>query len=277
MRIITHINNVKCIEWGLTANQGALFDLINQLQSWAEVVCVGGDVYYWASKNMICEELPLFFTKPDAVYRNLKILQEKCLINYIKIGAKDCISLTQKGKEWNSGLNPNDVSKPELARVQTRKGSVLNPTYNITKDNIINDNKDTTTPPVKTENPPKAEKEPKAEKFNPKKALQNLGIADDLIDDWLAIRKTKKMPLTQRALNLTIAEAEKAGLTLTEAIDCCAARVWGGFMAEYLENKQSNIYAKKDIREIPKVYKKNDGTLMRNALDQPINTTDLPF
>ena len=38
MRFNTSINNVKCLEWGINANQGALFDLLYQASSWAETV-----------------------------------------------------------------------------------------------------------------------------------------------------------------------------------------------------------------------------------------------
>jgi hypothetical protein len=86
--------------------QGALFDLINKLHCWAEPIFIDGEVYYWASKQMICNEIPLAYNKVDTVYRALKTLCEKGLINYKKQGEKDCISLTAKGKEWNSEMNP---------------------------------------------------------------------------------------------------------------------------------------------------------------------------
>ncbi|WP_202976372.1 hypothetical protein [Candidatus Schmidhempelia bombi] len=45
--------------------QGALFDLINQLHCWAEPISIDGEIYYWASKQMICNEIPLAYSKVD--------------------------------------------------------------------------------------------------------------------------------------------------------------------------------------------------------------------
>lgn len=106
MRITSFINNSKCIEWDLTMQQRALFDLLNQLHTWAEPVAIDGEIYYWASKQMICNEISLAYNKIDTVYRALKTLREKGRINYRKHGEKDCISLTAKGKGWNSEINP---------------------------------------------------------------------------------------------------------------------------------------------------------------------------
>lgn len=70
MRFSSYINNQKCLEWGLNANQGALFDLLNQACSWAKEILVDGVVYYWVSRNKVLEELPLFYKKADTVYRH---------------------------------------------------------------------------------------------------------------------------------------------------------------------------------------------------------------
>lgn len=96
--------------------QGALFDLINQLHCWAEPISIDGEIYYWASKQMICNEIPLAYSKVDTFQRALKTLCERGLINYKKHGEKDCISLTAKGKEWNSETNPEVGNKSEETR-----------------------------------------------------------------------------------------------------------------------------------------------------------------
>lgn len=165
MRYNTYINNAKCLEWDLSLNQGALFDLLNQLSSWADSAFVNGKTYYFVSREKIIEELPLAFQKPDTVYRAVKTLMEKNLINWIKVGSKDMVCITSKGSEWNlltnSEINPSVGNKSEC-RIQIRADSEINPSAyiddNNTRDNI---------PPY---NPPKGEvsrvEKPKTSKVN---------------------------------------------------------------------------------------------------------------
>ena len=171
MRFSTYINNQKAIEWGLNANQAALFDLLNQAVSWAEEIIVDGVVYYWVSRNKVLEELPLFYKTSDTVYRHFSDLDEKGLIIYLKQGKhgdKDLIRLTEKGKSWNefkpeqirdnSEINPSlgDElgNKSEITRKQIRDNSEINPTNNNTNYKNTTDHNNSTSgknfPPVKT-------------------------------------------------------------------------------------------------------------------------------
>lgn len=132
MRYTIHINAVKCQEWGLNLNQGALFDLLNQASSWAKTVVIDNEVYYWISRNMIIDEIPLAYSKPDTVYRAFKDLSEKGLIVHVKQGQKDLIRLTEKGKEWNaknSEINPNVGNKSDILPKTDQKNSEINPTF----------------------------------------------------------------------------------------------------------------------------------------------------
>lgn len=153
MRFSSYINNQRCLEWGLNANQGALFDLLNQSAAWAKEIVIDGVVYYWVSRNEVIKELPLFYSKPDTVYRHFVALKEKGLIEYLKINGKDLIRLTAKGKMWNefnSDFNPNNSeidpnnapqlgNKSEKTRISIRKNSDLNPTNNNTNNKNTND------------------------------------------------------------------------------------------------------------------------------------------
>ncbi len=146
MRFSSYINNQRCLEWGLNANQGALFDLLNQSSAWAQEIIVDGSVYYWVSRNEVLKELPLFYSKPDTVYRHFVTLNEKGLIEYRKHDGKDLIRLTAKGKTWNefnSEIDPNNESqlgnKSEKTRIEIRKNSEIDPTNNNTNNKNTND------------------------------------------------------------------------------------------------------------------------------------------
>ena len=158
MRFSTYLNNAKCMEWKINAQQGILFALLYEAPAWAKEEIIENRTYYFVSRNLILEELPMFFEKSDTVYRNLKALQEKGLIEYIKQGKKDLIRITAKGKTWNefkdnnsekspsseqnSEKNPNNLGKKSEKEL---KNSEKNPTnnntiYNYNNTNILNNN-----------------------------------------------------------------------------------------------------------------------------------------
>ena len=156
MRFSTYLNNAKCMEWKINAQQGILFALLYEAPAWAKEEIIENRTYYFVSRNLILEELPMFFEKSDTVYRNLKVLKEKGLIEYIKQGKKDLIRITTKGKTWNefkdnnseknpsseqnSEKNPNNLGKKSE---KESKNSEKNPTnnntiYNYNNTNILN-------------------------------------------------------------------------------------------------------------------------------------------
>ena len=101
MKHSTFINNGKCLEWGINATQGALFDLLAHLSSWADEIVMDGMVFYWVSREKVIKELPLYYSKADTVYRHLVDLKKRGLIEYAKFGEKDVVALTAKGKTWS--------------------------------------------------------------------------------------------------------------------------------------------------------------------------------
>lgn len=146
MRFSTTLNNQKCMEWKINATQGILVALLYEANAWANEEIIDDKIYYFVSRNLILKELPMFFEKADTVYRNLKVLAEKGIIEYIKHKGMDLIRLTEKGKSWNfiennSEKNPNFDSNSEKSPSKFGKksenNSEKNPTYkdtNIQKD-----------------------------------------------------------------------------------------------------------------------------------------------
>lgn len=60
-----------------------------------------------------------------------------------------------------------------------------------------------------------------------------IGISQQIASDFLAIRKAKRAPLTTTALDGIQREAEKAGITLQQALTTCIERGWQGYKAEW--------------------------------------------
>ncbi|MGW8169681.1 MAG: hypothetical protein ACWGHH_06720 [Sulfurovaceae bacterium] len=90
---------IKCI------NKAIVFDLLTKVSTWATPEVVDGDVYYFVARQKISDELPILHLKDDTIYRHFKDLATLKLIDYVKIGKKDCIKLTEKGKSY---LSKND-------------------------------------------------------------------------------------------------------------------------------------------------------------------------
>lgn len=63
--------------------------------------------------------------------------------------------------------------------------------------------------------------------------LTALGVEEADASSWLAARKAKRLPLTRAALAGVQAEADKAGMTLAQAIGRAAAEGWAGFKADW--------------------------------------------
>ena len=259
MRFSTYINNQKAIEWGLNANQAALFDLLNQAASWAEEVIVDGVVYYWVSRNKVLEELPLFYKTSDTGYRHFAELDEKGLIIYLKQGKhgdKDLIRLTEKGKSWNefkpekirdnSEINPSlgDElgNKSEITRKQIRDNSEINPTNNNTnyKNTIDHNNKKTT-------------------QKNSLALLAEFGIVGQLADDFITHRKACKAPITKTALEGFQREADKLGMPIAESVAYAIERGWRGFKAEWYRRDLNNQPAEQMPANKPKFSNNQSG------------------
>ena len=67
--------------------------------------------------------------------------------------------------------------------------------------------------------------------------LATHGITGQEAEDFLQIRKAKRQPLTETAMRLIAAEAEKCGMTARDAVLYAIGNGWGSFRAEWLQNK----------------------------------------
>ena len=196
MRFSTFLNNKKCMEWKLNAQQGILFSLLYDCSNWAKEVIVDGQTYYFVSRNLVINELPMFFEKPDTVYREFKKLFEKGLIKYKKNEKMDLIRITEKGKEWNfsnfennSEKNPsfeeNSEKIPNKLGKKSENNSEKNPTYN----NIINIKKII---------------------LNNKYIYRSKEFIE-AFESYMKMRKSIKKPMTENSVKRMLKKLEKIG------------------------------------------------------------------
>jgi hypothetical protein len=139
MRYTISIDQTHSIEWGLSLSEAALFSFIYSLPAWAEQIHTKGETWFFASRNKAIDEMPIITDKSDTIYRLYKSLQSKGIIRWEKFGEKDCILITEKGKNWNSSKTDGG-NKSEDARKNIRNKAEKNPTYNSTKNNSTIDN-----------------------------------------------------------------------------------------------------------------------------------------
>ena len=107
-------------------------------------------------------------------------------------------------------------------------------------------------------------------KFDFKKSLLSLNIPENIVNDWMKVRKNKKATNTEIAFNKIVNEIIKANITPSEAINLCVERSWSGFQSDWYKNqKQSNINT-----NTPKEYEPNAHVLkIVNRLHKDGNLT----
>jgi hypothetical protein len=73
-----------------------------------------------------------------------------------------------------------------------------------------------------------------APKFNFAKELEILGVEENAITTWLAVRKKKKAVNSEIALEALKREALKAGFSVNQAVLECCTKSWSGFSADWV-------------------------------------------
>jgi len=93
---------------------------------------------------------------------------------------------------------------------------------------------------------PNGDNPPKGAKSSPSLILQkylDLGCDPSTLQDWKAARKGA--PITQAVLDGMQREAQKAGISLAEAVRICAENSWRGFRADYLHKAHAPAQEKR--------------------------------
>ena len=64
-----------------------------------------------------------------------------------------------------------------------------------------------------------------------------VGVSDSVWQEFKTLRKAKKAPINQRAIDAITNEANKAGWTLEKALEECVVRGWQAFKADWVATK----------------------------------------
>ena len=137
MKYTLFINQKAAIRLGLSLQEAILLDILSTAATWAEpILFETEEEYYWMARQKIINELPILNIKPDTIYRKLRLLQQKKLIEYRKKGKKDCIRLTELGKAYSDLRKKSDKS-PSRSGKKSRNNTEKNPTDKTIKNNTI--------------------------------------------------------------------------------------------------------------------------------------------
>ena len=133
--------------------------------------------------------------------------------------------------KMSSKRNANAERQARFRRRRKGYAEPDNVTSNVT-DNALLPPIEDHTPPVSSNDettPPR-----KSKKAEPVPAKPD-GVQDRTWAGFLEVRKQKRAPMTQSALDGIEAEAAKAGWSMEAALAKCNARGWQGFEAEWLQ------------------------------------------
>jgi hypothetical protein len=85
-----------------------------------------------------------------------------------------------------------------------------------------------------------------------KQFLLDLGVAEKLANDFIILRKSKKAALSESACDILKNEADKAGITVTQAVEICIGRNWQNFNAswDWQNSKPINVSAYKTREQL---------------------------
>ncbi|KQE39733.1 replication protein [Acinetobacter nosocomialis] len=114
----------------------------------------------------------------------------------------------------------------------------------LSKDSTHNNNSKTTNTKTNVISDSKA-------KFSFVEALKKLGANDQLINDWLAVRKTKKASNNQTSFSRFESQLSKANLDINTVLRICIERDWKGFDASWLANVNLSEYQEQTQQIIP--------------------------
>lgn len=81
----------------------------------------------------------------------------------------------------------------------------------------------------------------KPKRFDFNKALRDCGGLRELVDAFMAIRKTKKATNTEKAFDLFMNNVNKSNMNLNQVLEICIQRDWKGFDPSWLKNQNNGF------------------------------------
>jgi len=74
-------------------------------------------------------------------------------------------------------------------------------------------------------------------------SLITYGGNENLVSDWLKVRKTKKATNTETAYKKFTTQVEKSGYNINEVLEKCIEKSWSGFDADWFKKENTNSFS----------------------------------
>lgn len=145
--------------------------------------------------------------------------------------------MLQHSRNAESTAPKCNINSPELQNQHSgsEESTAVIRTEDLTEDLTVNTY---LSAEAETERPAVAKATAKATKHKADLALlAEHGIAGQIAEDFLTIRKAKRQPLTETAMRLIASEAQKVGMTAFQAVVFSIGNGWGSFRADWVRNK----------------------------------------
>ena len=209
--------------------------VLQQIHYWAERSTAVVDGHRWVYNTVAQWRVQFPFWSDDTISRTIKSLRERGLViaRHLSENAFDRTLYYRVDYPKMDELQPQKAV-PIAAGCGGQKPAVCG--NGGRQDAGLSDKTETTTETTQRagvrKGAPRAKAEAKPVTIKAEHLTQ-LGIPASSAEAWLAIRKEKRLPLTQRALELTEQDGREVGLTLPQTIDACIRRGWAAFRADW--------------------------------------------
>lgn len=131
-------------------------------------------------------------------------------------------------KRLDSSMTSNPQMRQMIGQAKESHDTVMTPSaQNRIEENRIDNNK----------------------RFRANVFLKEFCSNEQLISDWLKVRKTKKAANTKTAMERFINQVEKSGLSCERVLQICCEKSWAGFNADWLE-KTGDVVNLNDHRKL---------------------------
>ena len=201
---------------------------------WRGITIERGQVL--TSRQSLSRELGMTEQEIRTAISHLKSTNDitcKSTNKYTLITICNLVDYTEEKNENNQQINTQNnqqtTSKQPTNNQQT------------TTTNIYISKKDNTNKEKNNINVIQKEKKEQTKKFDFKGTLLALGVSEPIADEWISIRKKKRGTNSEFALKTIVNEANKAGISLQEAVEFAAKRQWVGFQADWYFNSQYSM------------------------------------